>query len=509
MKINKKNNSYVFFAYIVFLVFFFLILRLPSLIEPYWYGDEGIYAGVASQILQGKKLYVDVWDHKPPGIFIIYTIIGHFSRLFSIDYQFLFRLVNLFFGGITLLIGVWISKLLHNKFITGLVGIFLLFLIGTPYLEANVFNAENIFILFTALAYFIFYKNTYKNKNFSPKIAFFIGLLFGLAIFVKIQPLFEMAGLILLAIVIGIKNKINLSKIFRYVFFIFFVSMLPIIISFIYYLVQGNVDQFIFSNFTFNLFYASGSRLQGSLSLFTKFFILVFITLGGIFLFFLKRIDHKFLFVFIWVVFAVLGSSLSSRTYAHYLLQLVVPITMFIWTFILYLILNINNLKKLDNISSLILFIMIVSVIIKFFPIGQYKFGYIESKKNYYLYGYSSLINNDKNKFNSLFGHSVLETKEISKIIDEYGKNIWVWEDGSWYIWKNNIDWPTKYLVNFHINDSNSEEVISDIKKNEVSIIIVEKERPLLEDIANMINHDYNYLETRGKYEIYKYFNGR
>lgn len=52
----------------------FIILRLPSLFEPHWYGDEAVYAAVAHAIEKGRTLYVDVWDNKPPGIYFIYMI---------------------------------------------------------------------------------------------------------------------------------------------------------------------------------------------------------------------------------------------------------------------------------------------------------------------------------------------------------------------------------------------------------------------------------------------------
>ena len=42
------------------------VLRLPSLMEPHWYTDEAGYLNVARQLLQGKILYLQTWNNKPP-----------------------------------------------------------------------------------------------------------------------------------------------------------------------------------------------------------------------------------------------------------------------------------------------------------------------------------------------------------------------------------------------------------------------------------------------------------
>src|SRR6202166_3137744 len=43
-----------------------VILRLPSLMEPHWYTDEAGYVNVGRSLLQGKVLYAQIWNNKPP-----------------------------------------------------------------------------------------------------------------------------------------------------------------------------------------------------------------------------------------------------------------------------------------------------------------------------------------------------------------------------------------------------------------------------------------------------------
>ena len=83
-----KSSSFFWFLAVTLTVF----LRIPSLFEGWWYGDENIYGAVGQGIVNGKMLYVDVWDNKPPLIYLIY---GLNSLLFGTNLWAL-RLFNLF-----------------------------------------------------------------------------------------------------------------------------------------------------------------------------------------------------------------------------------------------------------------------------------------------------------------------------------------------------------------------------------------------------------------------------
>src|SRR5579872_1027958 len=63
--------------FILILLFIFL-LRLPSLYEPFWYGDEGIFGAVARNLNLGGTLYQTAWDNKPPMIYLTYAAIFQF-----------------------------------------------------------------------------------------------------------------------------------------------------------------------------------------------------------------------------------------------------------------------------------------------------------------------------------------------------------------------------------------------------------------------------------------------
>ncbi len=70
------------------LVAFCLLWRLPTLGDPPWLNDEGVYANVGKAILQGEALYRQVWENKPPAIYLLYgtaqAVAGSANVLFAV-----------------------------------------------------------------------------------------------------------------------------------------------------------------------------------------------------------------------------------------------------------------------------------------------------------------------------------------------------------------------------------------------------------------------------------------
>src|ERR1035437_6409331 len=102
-KLEKSFDSW----FLIVISFVFFLLRLPSLFEPDWYGDEGIYQVLGIGIRAGRLLYRDIFDNKPPLLYILYSLV-------SSD-QFMTRFISLVFG----LISVWgffyLSKKILNN----------------------------------------------------------------------------------------------------------------------------------------------------------------------------------------------------------------------------------------------------------------------------------------------------------------------------------------------------------------------------------------------------------
>src|SRR5260370_4820629 len=110
--IGRLEKSKEFWFLMSISVAFFL-LRLPSLLEPYWYGDEGIYETIGLALSKGRFLYTQIWDNKPPLLYLTYG-------LFQGD-QFSVRLLSLFFGITSTIAFLYLSQKLFRQLKTSIV----------------------------------------------------------------------------------------------------------------------------------------------------------------------------------------------------------------------------------------------------------------------------------------------------------------------------------------------------------------------------------------------------
>ena len=123
-----------------------VITRLPSLFEPYWYGDEGIYLVVGNALRQGLTLYSQIFDYKTPLIYYFAQWSGGSIVVWKI-FGLVMALVSLFmFDQISkLLIG---RRTMMAK-VLGWIGDFVFVLLfNLPLLEGNVVNAEIFYVTF-------------------------------------------------------------------------------------------------------------------------------------------------------------------------------------------------------------------------------------------------------------------------------------------------------------------------------------------------------------------------
>src|SRR4051812_42342742 len=151
MKVLKHLEKSRYFWFLIATCVVFFILRLPSLIEPNWYGDEGIYQTIGLALHNGRGLYSGIWDNKPPLLYFVYA-------LFSSD-QFTIRLVSVVFGIAATIVFFFLArKLFKNRLASALPTILFALLFATPYLEGNIANAENFMLLPVITAAFLVYR---------------------------------------------------------------------------------------------------------------------------------------------------------------------------------------------------------------------------------------------------------------------------------------------------------------------------------------------------------------
>ncbi|HEY8173900.1 MAG TPA: hypothetical protein VIH21_12510, partial [Dehalococcoidia bacterium] len=125
-----------------------LVLRYPSLFEPRWYGDEGIFAAIAQNMRSGRALYSEAWDNKPPLIFFTYAAV---QSLFGTSVLALHAVAT------AVVIATQCALMAVAALLFGIrralvAGAIFALLMGTPVIEANLAMTETFMILPATLA---------------------------------------------------------------------------------------------------------------------------------------------------------------------------------------------------------------------------------------------------------------------------------------------------------------------------------------------------------------------
>jgi len=419
----------------------FFLLRLPSLFEPYWYGDEGIYLTLGQALRRGLTLYSQIYDNKPP---LLYYLAALGRTIFG------FRLL-LFLVMIPTVIYFYLlaRKFFNHRLAAVSTFIFIIFT-SIPLTEGNVANAEIFMLLPTILAVY-----QWLNKKY-----FWSGVFFGLAFTLKAPVVIE-AFFIFICLILTQPAGQR-----RNILFYLIGCSWPIILWTIYFFFKGAVKPFItaaiFQNFGYLSSWQTGSinhsPLNGGL---TGRLLILLLVWGGLYWLLKKKlISSKLVFLLGWLSACIFGSLLSGRPYPHYLIQILPPLFLLIgfWPY----------------------FILALSIIICL--IFRYKFYFyptIPYYRNFYF--------NHNNP--SYYGEKVATTYKIA----EYLKNntnraepIFIWGDEP-YIYALADRLPVgRYTAAYHIIDLNA---------YEETIMALQQRRPKFIVYFSMENRDFPQLD--------------
>jgi len=277
MRILRRLERSRQFWFVIFSTFLFFILRLPSLFEPLWYGDEGIYQVVGNSINHGKLLYSQIFDNKPPFLYWLYAILQ--------SDQFTIRLMSAMFGILSVIMFFFLSKKLFNNAksnIPLLTTFIFAILFGLPTLEGNIANAEN-FMLLPIIASAILILDSQKTNlnrfSINPLSLilnhyFLAGLLLGVAFLFKIVAIFDLLAFLIFCFIANFNVLKQQAKLFLIAVGFF----LPILAVGLFFFLNNTFTDFINAVFLANISY-------GFPFLFAKL-----ILLGGFILYvFIKR----------------------------------------------------------------------------------------------------------------------------------------------------------------------------------------------------------------------------
>lgn len=461
MKILEKIEKRKEIWFLLFISFSFFLLRLPSLIEPYWYGDEGVYELIGMALNNGRMLYSQIWDNKPPLLYFIYAIA-------NAD-QFTVRFISLFFGVASAILFYFLSKkLFRSHAISVMTTVFYSLLFATPLLEGNIANAENLMLLPIIAAGLLVYgvsEVTHEQKRVYLTL-FIAGSLLGLAFLLKIVAVFDFAAFFIFLAFTFLPEKLSMLKKLS-LFTLGF--LIPVSLAILYFFVQGSLFAFMQAAFFSNISYVG---YKNKFIITQGFLLLKLLALFmAVALVFWKKkiIPRPIIFIFLWFFFSSFNAFFSGRSWVHYLLVLL-PSTVLLLGFAFD-----KRAQKFKLIILGLLLMLMYSINVLF----RINAGTIGKTLRYYQ-NFALFIADKKSirAYQEYFDRRVPRDYEVARFIANKTNpkdNIFIWGNNPQiYVLSNTLP-PGRYTVEYHISQSPKAiiETANDLRRSKPKYIII------------------------------------
>jgi hypothetical protein len=293
--------------WLVIILALVVMLRIPSLFEPYWYGDEAIYLTLGQAINKGVPLYSAIHDNKPPLLYVMAAV--------AQGNQFWFKFLAMTWNLVTIgVFGQLVEKVFEHRKKQVMISTLVFAVLTTiPLWEGNIVNAELFFLLPTILA-----ANLVWKKQVSSGYVFLAGTALGIAALFKMPAILE-AGVWPL-VWLRHKEKGAIKK----VVYLAAGVMFPILVSGVYFALSGNFWQYFTAAWMQNIPYLSSwqSASAGNGIYTIKGRAIVAAVLLAVIWGFSGRLKKTATIVGIWGVITLFAALLSGRPYPHYLMQM-------------------------------------------------------------------------------------------------------------------------------------------------------------------------------------------
>lgn len=475
--------------WVIITAFLYILLRLPSLFEPFTYGDEGIYLTLGQAIRQGLVLYRDIHDNKPPLIYLIAAVAENFAY---------YRLILFFWGLATIAVFYKLAAYLFKK--EGqkpaiIATMTFVILTSLHMFEGNIGNAENFMLLPILGGFWLILQGLEKNRIL---FHFLAGVLFSLATLFKVPAAFDFLAALAIIFLLNFqfREKQLLSTI-RHPLSAIAGFLLPLLISFAYFASQGALNQYFTAAFAQNLPYLSSwgadkSKAVGlPLALLSRFFLVVVFAPAALFLF-RKKISLMTKLLIIWFSFSLFAALLSSRPYPHYLIQILPSLSLAFGLWIL------PKRRLLPTILSAVL--IIVWLVFRF-----WYYTNLPYLVNFYQY---SLGLKARQAYLTEFTPNAEDIYRAGRYLRTHtqkNERIFIWGNDP-YLYAISRRLPVgRYTVAYHIVDFDGyQETIAALTKNPPSYLIVaETESRPYPGLFYLINRRYTQVENFGPYRLF------
>lgn len=457
----------------------FSILRIPSLIEPNWYGDEGIYQVIGAALNQGRGLYTQIWDNKPPGLYYIYALAN--GDLFTV------KLLSLLAGALSIIPFFALANHLFKRPLSANIAtLTYAILFAIPLLEGNIANAENFMLFPIVLAFYLVFTQDKKNTVIRFSIS---GILLSFAFITKIVAIFDVLAIIIAAAIINSKNKKSWTNGIKGIvkkssILVISFAILPTLVT-VYFALNNSITEYISGVIGENIGYVAVRNYVFFPMdiLITK---VVFAALTLLYIAFRKP-KKSTTIIYVWLVLGVVNASFSGRPYTHYLLNALPPFALLIGNIA-------DNIKKTKALTIAVGAALVV-VFIAFSQFNIYKKN-TAYYQNYIEYVFSGKSNSD---YMTFFDQNTVRDYALARfLISKSAKNILVLSDsGQIYTLAQTLP-PGRYIVAYHITfyPEAIDETKKVIQEKNPEYIILTKDDPKLKQF--LIGYEIKYKVNEG-----------
>lgn len=447
-----------------------VLLRLPSLYEPRLYGDEQIYLTVGMGIKKGLVLYKQIYDNKPPLIYLLAGAQGSLVRL---------RLLLLVWSLLTITLFYDLAKNFgKDERVVKLATIIFALVTSLPMWEGGIANAEIFLILGTIAAWKIATDIMEKKGKWGSWLG--LGVIFGLAILFKVPAIFDVGGLGV-GLLLLIRSRGEVWEWFKRMLEVGVGVMIPVGLSFAYFIKMGAAREYFESAFI-QLFPYLGSWQGGSNKGLLMRGVILLVVLAGLRIATVKKIaDGRTILIGSWLVFSLFAALLSGRPYPHYLIQL---------TPALALAVALAVYKSGWNRKLMLMGIFLVMA-----GVGWYRFWVyppLPYYKNWLEFAagrisreeYSIKTNPDWEWISKIITYVAASTKE--------GDRIFVWgTNPEIYAYSGRLP-ATKYTVAYHIRDFKAQQSVADeLAEKKPKLIILIKSEGEIKELDPLLKLSY------------------
>ena len=463
-----------------------VVIRIPTLFEPYWYGDEGIYLTVGQAMRQGVKLYRQIHDNKPPLLYLVSALAG--GSLFW--FRFLAGAWNVatvvvFAGTFDIIFGKENRSWKYGAIITfGLIT-------NLPLLEGNIANAENFFLLPVLAAFAILGKERITSAGI-----WWAGILIGLGALFKVPALLEAGVWPIYWLIETLNKKLGWGDWWKRCIILGLAALLPLILTVGYYQFTGSGTNYLSAIVGQNISYLStwkeGGAGGGIFGVKGRAAVAVVLIAGIVVV--NKRLKKQAIIVGTWWIVTLFAALLSGRPYPHYLLQMAGVLTCGI--------VILASGKRWER-GLVTILIVVFAGAITFFRFWVYPVA------GYYLNFAKWVIGRQtKQEYFAWFGPGVLRNYRISGIIAAGSKpsdRIFVWGDEPMIYALTRRLPATKYMAKYHVESFAAQDrTIEEVESNNPRYIVTFSDMRELPGLAQLILSKYLLEEKVDDVRIYR-----